>query len=565
MIKFPFAFSHIKESLQKNSRIIFIILFSLYIGAFFNLATAKNVLFADLFLIFASLCVILGLFSFNNLLLKSITIIFIICNTIAFYIQYFLKVDIGLNMIASFFNTNQSEALEQLSIISWLNWLFLLSIFVIPSLIVICYPLKFHNFSYKSYIYKLLGLWIINFLVVFLWTPFKFYDNYNKSLFTFIEKIGFNYNIELIPVNYVYNLVKYLTVVNSSVTYKNLITQYPFNLTSKSKEPYNIVLIIGETARNANFSLGDYKRETNPLLKQQKNLVYYSSFYSCNTGTILSVSCLLSYRSGEEFRKYLPFSLTNEVASFSEIFNAFDFETYLISTNAYRPKDPMFSHIKEVQNIYYFPYKMGFKDGDLIIKLQEIISKGKKNKLIILHTMGSHFQYSARYPEGFAKWKPVCNEASEKLAFGACTSAALINEYDNSILYTDFVLNSMMQLLEEQSSMLLYVSDHGENLGEGNRYLHGSDYAQAYKGELNIPGIIWFSDKWLKTFGEAQFNNAFVKKTSTLNHDFVFHSILDCAFIKSPFIDKSLSLCANIRAKDITSTLPPFALLKDAK
>jgi lipid A ethanolaminephosphotransferase len=543
--------------LKRYSYFYFIIGFSFYIGVFFNIILEKNIRISDLFLIIASVILVLSVFIFSKIDLKLFIIIFIILNTLFFYMEYFLKVDVSLNTVVAIFQTNTQEALEQMSAISLTRWLYLLSMVFIPVILTIIFPLQALNLKNKLKSFLILLLFSLGFVFLSLITDInKITRDYDAVGIRKLYNI-FNLNVNLMPANYIYNGIKYLTIISDDFNYKNIITDYNFSLKSKSL-PYNIVLVIGETARAKSFSLGVYNRETNPLLSKRKNLVYFDNFYSCNTGTVVSVSCMLSYKSGQEFRKDISFSLKNEVASFTSIFDQLSFETYLATTNSYGARDPMFAHIKGVKNIYYLTYSLGYKDDALIDKLKEILDKDpNKSKLIILHTMGSHFKYSSRYPKEFEKWTPVCEGLSSKSAeMQQCPSKNLINEYDNSILFTDFVLDSLMEVLNSQNSLLIYTSDHGESLGEKNRFNHGVTYDKAPIEQVNVPGIIWFSEPWIKNFGDGFYKNALSKKTAIMNHDFIFHSMLDCAFIQSDFIDKSLSLCSPEYPKNIISSLP---------
>ena len=171
-------------------------------------------------------------------------------------------------------------------------------------------------------------------------------------------------------------------------------------------------------------------------------------------------------------------------------------------------------------------------DEVLLNGLREEIQASDKNKiLIVLHTSTSHGPtYYKKYPEEFNTFTPVCT--SVELA--NCTQEELINAYDNTILYTDYILATLIEelkQLEEYNSSMIYISDHGESLGESNLYMHGIPASIAPKEQLEIPFIVWLSDdsKQLKENQEHSQHN-------------VFHSVLDFLAIDSPVYDANMSI-----------------------
>ena len=159
----------------------------------------------------------------------------------------------------------------------------------------------------------------------------------------------------------------------------------------------------------------------------------------------------------------------------------------------------------------------------------------KKEKiLIILHTSTSHGPtYYKKYPKRFNKFKPVC----KSVELGKCTQDELINAYNNTIVYTDYILSTLIEKLKQlkqYNSSMLYVSDHGESLGEKNLYMHGIPASIAPKEQLEIPFIVWLSDDTKK-----------LKQNKFLSQHNVFHSVLDFLAIDSPIYDKNMSIFKN--------------------
>ena len=156
----------------------------------------------------------------------------------------------------------------------------------------------------------------------------------------------------------------------------------------------------------------------------------------------------------------------------------------------------------------------------------------KKNKiLIILHTSTSHGPtYYKKYPEQFNKFTPVC----KSVELANCTQTELINAYDNTIVYTDYILANLIEDLKdlkEYNSSMIFISDHGESLGENNLYMHGIPLSIAPKEQIDIPFIVWTSD-----------NSRTLKENKKLSQHHVFHSVLDFLAIGSPIYDENMSI-----------------------
>jgi len=174
-------------------------------------------------------------------------------------------------------------------------------------------------------------------------------------------------------------------------------------------------------------------------------------------------------------------------------------------------------------------------DEVLLHKLNDEILESKKEKiLIVLHTSTSHGPtYYKKYPEKFNKFKPVC----KSVELGKCSQEELINAYDNTILYTDYILSNLidnLNQLKDFNSTMLYVSDHGESLGEKNLYMHGIPASIAPKEQLEIPFIVWRSE-----------SSKEMKKNEFLSQHNVFHSVLDFLDVDSPVYNPEMSIFKN--------------------
>ena len=171
-------------------------------------------------------------------------------------------------------------------------------------------------------------------------------------------------------------------------------------------------------------------------------------------------------------------------------------------------------------------------DEVLLVDLKEKILNNSKNKIfLVLHTSTSHGpKYNKKYPARFEHFNPVCNSVE----LSKCSSEELINAYDNTILYTDYILARLIDILkqlEEYNSAMLYVSDHGQSLGENNIYLHGLPTSIAPKEQLEIPFIVWLSD-----------NSKKLTVNEPLSQNHVFHSVLKFLSVESPIYNKNMSI-----------------------
>ena len=160
------------------------------------------------------------------------------------------------------------------------------------------------------------------------------------------------------------------------------------------------------------------------------------------------------------------------------------------------------------------------------------ILKSKKNKiLVVLHTSTSHGPtYYKKYPKQFEKFTPVC----KSVELANCTQQELINAYDNTILYTDFILSELideLKQLNDYNSSMIFISDHGESLGENNLYMHGIPASLAPKEQLEIPFIVWSSEGSKK-----------IKDNKEYSQHNIFHSVLKFLDIDSPVYDETMSI-----------------------
>ena len=307
------------------------------------------------------------------------------------------------------------------------------------------------------------------------------------NAYIFDNSSSYKIQDQLYPVNVFYNLWLAIERNQASIHYEEASAQFRFHAHSThpqdSTEVY--VMVIGETARAHNFSLYGYQRDTNPLLSKTQGLVAFDHVTTQSNTTHKSVPMLLSAASATDFDRL--YHEKGILAAFKEA----GFHTVFISNQlpnhsfidflGEQADEWTFVKTKNAENIY---------DADLLPILDQVLAKHYKKVFIVLHTYGSHFNYQERYPRQMAYFKPDTHTEAKPE-----NRRDLLNAYDNTIRYTDYVLHSVIERLQKQGGMtaMLYTSDHGENIFDDSRqlFLHASPTASEY--ELHVPFLVWTS------------------------------------------------------------------------
>lgn len=327
---------------------------------------------------------------------------------------------------------------------------------------------------------------------------------------------------------------------------QDAIVRLPFGLDAKTKywlaKPRLIVLVVGETARAQNQSLNGYERDTNARMKAEQ-VVYFADTESCGTMTALSVPCMFSAYTREEFT-------LNKARSRETLIDVLVHAgvPVLWLDNDSGCKDVCAkASVEDRTNSEpgkWCPEKGNCFDEVLLDGLEARLAQVKRDTLIVLHIKGSHGPaYFKRYPKDFEKFKPACQ--SNELS--ACSLGEIRNAYDNTLVYTDHVLGEVVQMLKRRSkthaSAMFYVSDHGESLGEKGLFLHGLPYAIAPRQQTRVPMLAWLSPQFLAL---EKWNESCVRDQARQqrSHDHVFHTILGLMEIKSSAYRPQLDIFA---------------------
>ena len=293
--------------------------------------------------------------------------------------------------------------------------------------------------------------------------------------------------------------------------------------------PAVVVLVVGETARAANWGLNGYARQTTPLLAQiaqqmPPRLVNFTNVTSCGTDTETSLPCMfaaIGRRDYDERRIRGTENLLHLLATAGVGQRWVDNQSGCKGVCDAIPNTTVAALAPP-----------GLCEGGrcldegLLFGLAESLPKLRGAQLVVLHQLGNHGPaYFRRVPPAFERFAPICRSND----LHRCTREEIVNAYDNALLYTDHVLAQLIGRLQGLSaqvdSAVLYVSDHGESLGERRLYLHGMPYAIAPDEQTRVPMVMWVSDGFARARG---IDMACLAKrgTQTTSHDHLFHSLL---------------------------------------
>ena len=308
--------------------------------------------------------------------------------------------------------------------------------------------------------------------------------------------------------------------------------------------PKLMVLVVGETARAENFSLNGYGKNTNPKLAQQ-DILNFSRVSSCGTATAVSVPCMFSGMPRKEYEE----RLASHREGLLDIAQRAGYQvTWIDNNSGCKGTCDRVNQFKIPEPLQQKWCKDKECFDDILIDsfkayLATIPQDDNRPRLIVLHQMGSHGPaYYKRVPAQFKVFKPTCDTN----AIQGCSRDALLNSYDNTLLYTDYVLDSLIETLKNTTkyqTALWYLSDHGESTGESGMYLHGAPYAIAPTQQTHIPMLMWFSTVWQHQ-AKQQIKCLAQQGRKELSQDNLFPTMLSLLDVKSKVIDPNNDMLA---------------------
>ena len=403
-------------------------------------------------------------------------------------------------MMGNFFNTRYSEAS---GFFSWMAVLYMLVLGVLPCIYTVSRKI---NYGSAKMFGARVGIALATMVAMVA---------ININNFTWIDRNATQLGSLLMPWSYTVNTVRYY---NAEKKRNQKEIALP-DATIENTDREVVVLIIGESARRENFSLYGYHKKTNPLLETADITALAAT--SAATYTTAGVKAILDHKPTDKLYEILPNYLNR--AGVDVIWRTNNWGEPPVHIEQYQKVADLKALYPEADERY---------DAILLEGLAEIIESSSSDKqLIVLHTNTSHGPtYNTKYPAEFEHFTPVCTTVEMAKA----VPEELMNAYDNSILYTDYIIYSTIEILrniESRNCCLLYISDHGESLGENNLYMHGVPMALAPKEQIEIPFIIWSSDKQMR-----------VKKLEDAGHYNIFHTVLDFLDVSSPIYDPQMTV-----------------------
>lgn len=306
------------------------------------------------------------------------------------------------------------------------------------------------------------------------------------------------------------------------------------------RRPTLFVLVVGETARAQNFSLNGYPRPTNPELAR-RDVINFPHVTACGTSTEVSLPCMFS-----------PFGRRDydaaKIASHQSVLHVLQRAgVHVLWRDNQAGCKGVCSGLEE-QDMTRLAAGSALCPGGacfdevLLQGLPERLAKAEGPQAIVLHQLGSHGPaYGKRYPPQFRRFVPAC--AQDELR--QCTHAEIVNAYDNTLVYTDHVLGQLIDLLAAQQerfdTALLYVSDHGESLGESGLYLHGVPFALAPDVQTHVPMVAWLSPSYVHA---TALDEACLRQRATqpASHDNLFHTLLGAFDVRTSVYDPGMDL-----------------------
>ena len=489
-------------------------------------------------IITCALTSLLSLFNWGKLLKPVLTVFFFSAASGAYFMMSY-GIVIDSTMITNVIQTDTKEALDLF------NWRMLVSFAILgllPAWVLWKTPLKSLRIGQQLLGNALMAVLSIGILIASLLAVFQDFSSIMRNhtqLRYLINPLNSYYAIGMVAAKPFQRDNKTLLPVGQDA---KLVTA------KATDKPPLILLVLGETARMGNFGLNGYDRNTTPELSKE-NTVSLRGVMSCGTSTATSVPCMFSHLGKEDFE-----SRKNNYESLIDVLHHAGLALLWIDNQSgckgVCERVPQ-ALTKELKHPSLCKGGECF-DEIMLHQLDERIQalpaeRRAKGVVVVMHQMGSHGPaYYKRVPDNFKKFQPECKSN----ALQECSREQVVNSFDNTILYTDHFLSQAIQWLKKSNAThataMLYVSDHGESLGENNLYLHGLPYRVAPDVQKRVPWISWWSQQFETQTGLS--SACLKKKTNApLTHDNYFHSVLGMVGVSTEVYQAKLDVHADCR------------------
>ncbi len=449
-------------------------------------------------------------------LTKPVLILIVVTSSAAAYFMQTYNIMIDKTMIQNMLETDLHESLELFNV-NLLKYVFITG--VIPSCFILLVTVDYSS-TLKQILTKLSIIAISGFIIGGI--AILFYQDYASLIRNHKEVRNL-----IVPVNYIYSIQSYAKhyMPHNDREFENIGMDSRLGPSWKASHTKKsvMVLVVGETARSTNFSLFNYDRETTPNLKKE-NITSFDNVYSCGTSTAISLPCMFSRMDRHDYDK----TAANNSDNILDILQRSGLQVIWIDNNSGCKGvcDRVISQSVTKNQDKNLCNDRECYDMILLKQLQTSLESSEKDSVIVLHQKGSHGPaYYLRTPKEFQKFLPLC----ETNQLQTCSEEQIKNSYDNTILYTDYFLSKVINYLKSNNdvfdSSMLYISDHGESLGENNLYLHGLPYMIAPKEQKHVPLLVWMSDGYSDRFAINQ-ECLQSKRRDHFTHDNLFDTIL---------------------------------------
>ncbi|WNJ97764.1 phosphoethanolamine--lipid A transferase [Vibrio ruber] len=460
-----------------------------------------------------ALTIIFSLFSWPKIT-KIFFSVLLLTSSLVSYATYNYGTIFDAEMIENFIETNIGEASSYLS---FRSVLWFLGLGLLPTILLILTPIRHEKLM--PLIAKKLGVIFISGLGIVLIAS-AYYQDY--------ASVGRNNGYikrMIIPTYYINGIAEY---IHQTYFYRPL-PYVHIGLDAKQtaapgQKPSLVVFILGETARTYNYHANGYPRPTTPFTDTLP-VISYRHVASCGTATAVSVPCMFSRLDRKNYNEQRAYHQDNLL----DVLKRAGIDIFWKENDGASKGIPKHVKYQELKRNSQDPLcsLAGCKDMALLNNFEQDVNALQGNRLVVLHLIGSHGPaYFQRYPQQFAYFQPDCQRDDIE----NCTHEQLVNTYDNTIRYTDYVvaqtITRLKQLSEQYNTALIYLSDHGESLGENGIYLHGLPYSIAPQEQKHVPLMVWLSDGYRAAQHIDQSCLKQQAQTAQVSQDNLFDSLL---------------------------------------
>lgn len=460
----------------------------------------------------------------------------VLCSAGASYYMTFLNVVIGYGIIASVITTDIDLSKE---VVGWHFIAWLVSVSVFPLLLIWSNRCRYTLLKQvRTPGQRWCSVAVVVLAGLMVWAPIRLLGMQQKTVEreTGIDLPSYGGVVanSYLPSNWLSALGLYAWAqVDESSDNKSLMNpakKFTYVAPKNIDDTY-VVFIIGETTRWDHMGIFGYERNTTPRLAQEKNLAAFRG-YSCDTATKLSLRCMFVREGGADDNPQRTLKEQNIFSVLSQL--GFSTDLYAMQSEMWFYSNTMAENIAYREQIGAEPRNRGKTVDDMLLidEMQQSLKQDDNGKhLIILHTKGSHFNYTQRYTRDYAQWKPECVDVDS-----GCSKAQMINSFDNSVTYVDHFITKVYDQLRDKKAIVFYAADHGESINE-REHLHGTPRKMAPPEQFRVPMLVWMSDKYLEDPEHAK-AFAHLKQEADMKvprrHVELYDTILGCLGYTSP-------------------------------